>query len=138
MKHNDLLRLIKASGYSLSILLVAILLDNIATRITTNLPIPYIGLDREVFIAQAIIAAILVWFSIMLENHLIGLVPFVTLYILAICILVQVTRNGVYIYRYGDLTIKIVFENVVRTMTSLTIFILSMKFMRRLSSIRCR
>jgi hypothetical protein len=41
MKYNDLLRLIKASVYSLSILLVAILLDNIA-RITTNLSIPYI------------------------------------------------------------------------------------------------
>jgi hypothetical protein len=49
VKYNDLLRLIKASVYSLSILLVAILLDNIA-RITTNLSIPYICLDREVFI----------------------------------------------------------------------------------------
>jgi len=57
---------------------------------------------------------------------------------LAIFMLVQVTHSGVYMYRYGDLTIEIVFEDAVRMIASFTIFILSVKLIRRLSGIMYR
>jgi len=41
-------------------------------------------------------------------------------------------------YRYGDLTTETVFENMVRMIASFVIFMLFVKLMRRLSSIKCR
>ncbi|MCX8162521.1 MAG: hypothetical protein N3E44_06010 [Candidatus Bathyarchaeota archaeon] len=131
-------RVAKASLYSMAFIAVVMIpdmvLDRFIPRELHGLIPDYAGYGG--FLALIIVAAALIWLSVMLEDHILGMIPLILSYSIFVYLLSSTTHNGLYITHYGNLSIEINFKQLIVVITASIIFTLSIKISKRLFKLK--
>lgn len=133
-----LLKVVKASFYSIIFIaltmLPSILLDRLIPMELYRLILDHIG--YESFLALVIVTAALIWFSIMLEEHILGVIPLILSYSVFAYLLLSSTHYGLYIIHYENLSIEIDFKLILLAVIASMMLTLSIKILGRLSKLK--
>lgn len=133
-----LLKVVKASFYSIVFIaltmLPSILLDRLIPMELYRLILDHIR--YESFLALVIVIAVLIWFSIVLEEHILGVIPLILSYSVFAYLLLSSTHYGLYIIYYENLSIEIDFKLILLAVIASMMLTLSIKILGRLSKLK--
>jgi|GEM_PF-1526524 len=138
MNMKLLSRAIKASFYSIIFIILAMLpnivLNRLIPRELYRLILDHI--EYESFLAPIIVIAVLIWFSIMLEDHILGVIPLILSYAVFTYLILSATHYGLHIIYYENLSIEIDFKLILSVIIASMMLTLSIKILNRLSKFK--